>query len=135
MDKDEKECRELLSLNIKRYRARLGMSQMDFSLAMDISTPFLSDIELGKKWVSPKTLAKLARALHVDISDLFKREDEPPKPTVAAEVIKYLDSVDDTLIKQIINSIEPAIERSVNHSISNMRKYYVEQLTEKGESG
>ncbi len=72
MDRDESKCRALLSRNIKQYRSRLGFSQLDLTLELDISTTFLSDIETGKKWVSPKTLAHIAKFLKVDIFEIFK---------------------------------------------------------------
>jgi transcriptional regulator with XRE-family HTH domain len=130
MDRDGNECRELLSRNIKLYRSRLGFSQLDLALELNISTTFLSDIETGKKWVSPKTLARIARTLKIEIYELFKPGEEPVHPALSAEVIKYLDSIDDTLVKQITHSIEPAIERMVIRSVAKMRKFYEKQLSE-----
>jgi transcriptional regulator with XRE-family HTH domain len=130
MDKDGSECRELLSRNIRFYRSRLGFSQIDLAHALNISTTFLSDKETGKKWVSPKTLTLMAKILKVDIYELFKPDEEPLKPTLSEEVVKYLDSVDDTLVKQITHSIEPAIERTIIRSVAKMRKFYENQLEE-----
>jgi transcriptional regulator with XRE-family HTH domain len=130
MDRDENECRELLSRNIKLYRGRLGVSQLDLALELDISTTFLSDIETCKKWVSPKTLALIAKVLKVEIYELFKPNEENLSPILSAEVVKYLDSVDDTLVKQITHSIEPAIERTITRSVAKMRKFYEKQLLE-----
>ncbi|MDR1929305.1 MAG: helix-turn-helix transcriptional regulator [Treponema sp.] len=128
MDKDEKTCRELLSRNIKHYRGRLGFSQLDLALELGISTTFLSDIETGKKWVSPRTLAHIARILKIEIFELFKPVDDKrnteANPDIFAEIVKYLDTVDDTLVKHIVHSIEPSIERSVRRSVAKMRKYY-----------
>jgi len=67
MNKDEKSCRELLSRNIKRYRNRLGLSQLHLALELGISVAFLSDIENGKKWVSAQTLSRIAKALKINI--------------------------------------------------------------------
>ncbi|GHV45863.1 hypothetical protein AGMMS49546_32750 [Spirochaetia bacterium] len=130
MNRDESECRELLSRNIKLCRSRLGFSQLDLALELDISTTFLSDIETGKKWVSPKTLALIAKVLKVDIYELFKPGEETPNPALSAEVVKYLDSVDDTLVKHITHSIEPAIERTITRSVAKMRKFYEKQIEE-----
>ncbi|MDR2072470.1 MAG: helix-turn-helix domain-containing protein [Spirochaetaceae bacterium] len=104
MDADERTCRELLSRNIKRFRERLGFYQLDLSLELEISTTFLSDIETCQKWVSPRTLAKIARALKAEVYELFTPEDAGRgaveiRPNTAGEVLKYLDIVDDTLIK------------------------------------
>jgi transcriptional regulator with XRE-family HTH domain len=132
MDTDEKICRELLSRNIKKFREKLGFSQIDLALELDISTTFLSDIETCQKWVSAHTLAKIARALKIDIRDLFTPEtdlnDRPVNPEIAAEVIKHLDTVDNTLAKQITHYIQPAIEKAVQrvvrHSLAKTRTYY-----------
>jgi transcriptional regulator with XRE-family HTH domain len=123
MDEDEKECRELLSRNIKHFRGRLGFSQLDLALELEMSTTFLSDIETGKKWVSAKTLAQIAKSLNIEVYQLFKPDTEQ-KPDIHTEVLKYLDTVDDTLVKHIAHSIKPAIERTVARSVAKMRRYY-----------
>jgi transcriptional regulator with XRE-family HTH domain len=129
MDTDERTYRELLSRNIKRFRERLGFSQLDLSLELEISTTFLSDIETCKKWVSPKTLAKIAKALKTEVYELFKPEDTGHnaleiRADISGEVIKYLDIVDDTLVKQITHSVQPALERAIRRSVAKTRRYY-----------
>jgi transcriptional regulator with XRE-family HTH domain len=134
MDKDERRCRELLSRNIKRFRERLGFSQLDLSLELEISTTFLSDIETCQKWVSPKTLAKIAKALKIEVYELFKPDDEAHDtevhPDISAEIVKYLNTVDDTLVKQITHSIQPAIEKTIKRSVAKTRRYYEKQVKE-----
>jgi len=126
MDNDEKECRELLSKNIKYYRSRLGFSQLDLALELGISTTFLSDIEMGRKWVSAKTLSQIAKALKIKVHELFKPEtaDEFEIASRQNDVVKYLDSIDDSLAKHILHAIRPAIERSITRSVAKMRRHY-----------
>jgi len=119
MKKDEKDCRALLSRNIKRFRNRLGLSQLHLALELGISTTFLSDIETGKKWISAQTLSQLAKALKIEIYELFKPEQNV-RDEVAAAVATYLDDVDETFIKSIEKAVRPAIKKS----IVKMRKYY-----------
>ena len=119
MDKEEKDCRELLSRNIKCFRNRLGLSQLHLALELGISTTFLSDIETGKKWVSAQTLSRIARALKIEVYELFKPE-ETAKDKVSDAVARYLDDVDETYIKSIEEAIGPAIKKS----IAKMRRYY-----------
>ena len=132
MDKDEKKCRELLSKNIKRYRERLGFSQLDLSLELGISATFLSSIETCQKWVSPKILSKIAKALKIEVYELFKPADSEDSSEVSAkvadELVKYLNIVDDTLVKQIAHSIQPAIEKTIKRSITKTRRYYKNRL-------
>jgi len=119
MNKDEKDCRAILSRNIKRFRNRLGLSQLHLALELGISTTFLSDIETGKKWVSAQTLTLIAKALKIDVYELFKPE-QTVRDDVFAAVAKYLDDVDETFIKTIEESVRPAIKRSIR----KMRRYY-----------
>jgi transcriptional regulator with XRE-family HTH domain len=120
MDKDEKDCRELLSKNIKRFRGRLGLSQLDLALELEMSTTFLSDIETGKKWVSARTMAQIAKALKIEIYELFKPE-ENTQQDISTMVKKHLNDVDDTIIKSIEQSIRPVVKKS----LEKMRKYYI----------
>jgi transcriptional regulator with XRE-family HTH domain len=119
MKKQEKDCRELLSKNIKRYRNRIGLSQLHLALELGISTTFLSDIETGKKWVSAQTLSQIAKALKIEVYELFKPEQNI-KDDVSAAVAKCLDDIDDAFIKSIEEAVRPAIKKS----ILKMRRYY-----------
>jgi transcriptional regulator with XRE-family HTH domain len=119
MNKDEKDCRAMLSRNIKRYRDRIGLSQLRLALELGISTTFLSDIETGKKWVSAQTLSRLARALKIEVYELFKPEQNI-REDVSVAIAKYLDNVDDAFIKSIEEAVRPAVKRS----LTKMRKYY-----------
>ena len=122
MKKEEKDCRLILSQNIKRFRNRLGLSQLQFALELGISTTFLSDIETGKKWISANTLTQLAKALKVEVYELFKPEQNIKDDTTSA-IAKYLENVDDAFIKSIEEAVRPAIKRS----LVKMRKYYIKK--------
>ena len=121
MNKEEKKCRQLLGQNIKRFRNRLGLSQLHLALELEISTTFLSDIETGKKWVSAQTLSQIAKALKVEKYELFKPE-QTIRDEISVAVAQYLDDIDDTFIKSIEEAIKPAVRRS----IIKMRKFYME---------
>ena len=119
MNRDEKDCRDILSRNIKNYRNRLGLSQLHLALELGISTTFLSDIETGKKWVSAKTLTQLAKALKVEVYDLFKPEQNI-RDEITAAVAKYLDNIDDAFIRTLEEAVRPAVKRS----LAKMRIFY-----------
>jgi transcriptional regulator with XRE-family HTH domain len=119
MNKNEKDCRALLSRNIKRYRNRIGLSQLHLALELGISTTFLSDIETGKKWVSAQTLTQIAQTLKIEVYELFKPEQNI-RDDVSSAVAKYLDDVDDAFIKTIEEAVGPAVRKS----LAKMRRYY-----------
>jgi transcriptional regulator with XRE-family HTH domain len=80
----ERELRALLSANLKRYRNYRKFSQAELAEKLDISIPFLSDVENGRKWVSPATLVKFADTLGVEPHELFKpAETLSPAMTLA----------------------------------------------------
>ena len=62
---------KLFSNNLKRLRVRAGLSQLSLANEVGLTHNFINDIENGKKWVSPKTIAKLSNKLKVDPYELF----------------------------------------------------------------
>ena len=78
----EADLRAIFSQNIRRLRNYRGLSQADFAEKVDISVPFLSDIENGKKWVSPATLVKIAEALNIETYELLKPDNIVPDNAV-----------------------------------------------------
>ncbi len=62
----EKDVKELFGYNLKRIRKDKKFSQMDLANRLDMHFTFISDIENGKKWVSPETIAKIATLLNVE---------------------------------------------------------------------
>jgi transcriptional regulator with XRE-family HTH domain len=119
MNMNEKDCRTLLSWNIKRFRNRIGLSQLHLALELGISTTFLSDIETGKKWVSAQTLTHIAHTLKIEVYELFKPE-QTVRDDVNVAVAQYLDDVDDAFIQSIEEAVRPAVKKS----LTKMRRYY-----------
>jgi transcriptional regulator with XRE-family HTH domain len=80
----EAEIRSILGSNLKRYRNYRKFSQAELAEKLDISIPFLSDVENGRKWISPITLVKFASALNIEPYELFQPENIPyPEMTTA----------------------------------------------------
>jgi transcriptional regulator with XRE-family HTH domain len=107
---EERELRQLLSANIKRFRSRRGWSQAKLAEKLDISTNFLSDIETKKGWVSPLTLVKLASALGVEVYELFK-----PENAVSGD------------LKDVVNKIAQDLTIVLTESVEYARKQYAEE--------
>ena len=74
----DKDLRIILSTNLKKFRIQHNYTQAKFAEMIDISIPFLSDIENGKKWISPATFAKMAVALEIEAYELLKPEKKLP---------------------------------------------------------
>jgi len=110
----KQDLKAILSQNIKRYRGYRKLTQADFAEMIDISIPFLSDIENGKKWVSPVTLAKMADALKVEAYELLKPETIIPDNIVS-----------------ILEKYSADIHREFGESLKNMQKNYLKQINKK----
>ncbi|MDR1972098.1 MAG: helix-turn-helix transcriptional regulator [Treponema sp.] len=65
MRMDLEPIRKVLSGNIKKYRKNLGYSQEKFAEKAHLSAQTLSDIEGCRRWISSKTMTKLAKALNI----------------------------------------------------------------------
>lgn len=66
------EIRRILSKNLKSQRKKLGYSQEKFAEVSGLSIQTINDIEGGRKWISDKTITKLAGALHIECYQLLK---------------------------------------------------------------
>jgi len=64
---------KIISENIKKLRAKLGMTQDDLAKKADIKYTTLMKVESGTvNKPSVQTMAKIAKALSVSIEDLIK---------------------------------------------------------------
>lgn len=100
----EKDLRTILSQNIKRFRTYRKLSQAEFAEKVDISIPFLSDIENGKKWVSPNTLVKMTEALNIETYELFK--PEAIIPDNAVNIIEKYTADIYSIFGDLLNNIQ-----------------------------
>ena len=63
--------RTLFAKNLKRLRGIANLSQVGLANEADLTHNFINDIENGKKWVSPESMAKLASALKAEPYQFF----------------------------------------------------------------
>jgi transcriptional regulator with XRE-family HTH domain len=110
---DEIMLRNLLSVNIKRFRQRKGWSQVILAEKMSISTNYLSDIETGRGWVSPFSLVKLANALEIEVFELFK-----PQEIVPTDISNTVNKC----LEDFSSSIRASFEKSITTSIKKIQK-------------
>lgn len=55
---------------VRVWRSHRGMSARDLAAAADLSAPYISEIESGKKEGSLSAMKKIAMALDVDLDDI-----------------------------------------------------------------
>jgi len=104
---DGQAIKDALGKTIKFLRFRRGLSQADLAEKADISITFLSTIERGLKFPQPNILSKLAKALDVEVFELFKPDFVPP------------DS------KDMMSRLSEDITKNVNMTIADVFKQYM----------
>ncbi len=88
---------------LRELRERAGLSLREVAKAADISAPFLSDVELGRRFPTNETLAVIAQKLRVSADDLKKHDHRAAladlkrlaegSPTLGAAVRALVDEV------------------------------------------
>jgi transcriptional regulator with XRE-family HTH domain len=94
----EAEVRAILSRNLKRLRSTKNLSQLSLAVQAGLTHNFINDIENGKKWLSPKTLAALSTVLDTNPYEFFLPETGLPEQ-VATDLGDYLDNFTGDVIR------------------------------------
>lgn len=63
---------------IRELREQRDLSLREFAKRVGHSAPFLSDVELGRRFPSPEVLAKMAHALGVPVTELQAHDTRAP---------------------------------------------------------
>ena len=103
----ETQLKDIVRTNIRRYRDLRKWTQAELAERLGISVNFLSDIENGKRWISPASMVKFTTVLNIEPFELFKPAGFPDSST-AALLAKYNEDV----------------LRSVSESLGKVYEYY-----------
>jgi transcriptional regulator with XRE-family HTH domain len=106
--------KQVLALNIKQNRCRLGLTQAKLAEKADASTQYIAMIELGRKFPSTEMLERLAVALEIDNLDLFS-----PPPFSEKNLKKLQKTILTDLEKKITNSVNKAVQEAVKTVITS----------------
>jgi transcriptional regulator with XRE-family HTH domain len=71
MNEKCEKIRRILAQNIKTRREYLGLSQEKLAEASNLSVQTINTIEGCRMWVSDKTVTRLAKALDIEVFQLF----------------------------------------------------------------
>jgi len=73
------EIREVLALNLRKYRQAQGLSQEELAHRADIDRTYISAIERSVYAASIEVVDRLAQALGIEAADLLRRPAVPAK--------------------------------------------------------
>jgi len=104
------DLRKTLSLNVKRQRKIMGLTQEKLAEAANLSHQTINDIEGCRMWVSDKTILKLAQIFHIDAYQLLAPV-LPEKPQAALKNKKndLLTDLEGRIIRMVNRQFEEAI--------------------------
>ena len=93
------EINTLFGSNLKRLRIRKNMSQLSLANSAGLTHNFINEIENGRKWVSPETIAKLTKALDINPYELLLSGSNGSANTDL--INEYLDDISHTFHKMV----------------------------------
>jgi transcriptional regulator with XRE-family HTH domain len=105
-----KTTKQLLGSRIKELRKIKELSQEELSIQVDVDPKYISFIECGRSSPSLETMENIARALGVEIKDLFEF-DHLQAGGVKVEEIEQLLAGADEEKKRMIMKIVRAVVR------------------------
>jgi transcriptional regulator with XRE-family HTH domain len=88
-----KRIADCLGANIRHRRIALGLTQEDLADHVRVSVETVRNIEKGRKWVTTRTVTRLAKALKVSEPDLFEDGDKRSWAQVATRVFQLLSKI------------------------------------------
>jgi transcriptional regulator with XRE-family HTH domain len=122
-EKPEK-IRMILAQNIKKHRETMGLTQENLAEMTDLSVQTINTIEGCRMWISDKSITRLAKALNVEVFQLFvpynanKRElNSSPssvllelRQNIMSDAEKFCIHVDYRIKEALKSSLEPKRE-------------------------
>jgi len=104
-----KTTKQLLGARIKELRKYRGLSQEQLSEKVDIDPKYVSFIECGRSSPSLETMESIARALEVEIKDLFEFAHLQAGGVKAEEVEKLLEGADEEKKRTIMKIVRAVV--------------------------
>jgi transcriptional regulator with XRE-family HTH domain len=101
MRADLEPIRKVLAGNIKKYRKNFGYSQEKLAEKADLSAQTLNDIEGCRRWISAKTITKLAKALNIAEYQLLVPESGEASENTRKSSLQSLISLQHNIINTI----------------------------------
>jgi len=103
------EPNKLFGKRIKELRESKNFTQEKFAEIIEIQSRQLSRIETGKNFTTIDTLEKMAKALDVEIKDLFAFKHQKNKKLLISDIINMLDNTDEKNVKLIYKLVQAVL--------------------------
>ena len=97
--------KKLLGQRIRELRKSRGLSQDQLSELIGIDPKHLSRIEVGRSFPYMETLEAIARALEVEIKDLFEFHHLSKQAATLEEITQMLQGANEDKLRQVYKFI------------------------------
>lgn len=105
-----KESKVLFGKRVRALRKNKGLSQEDLAEKIDISSKYLSRVEMGQHFPSIDTLDRLANALKVDLKDFFEFAHEARSSRELREILSgLLKEADEEKLRLLVKIVRAVI--------------------------
>ena len=101
-----KTVNELFGNRIKEIRDSKGFNQEQLAELIGIESRTLSRIETGKSFTTIDTLEKIAKALDIEIQELFSFGHQRSKKNLIFDIVNLLNNADDKNVKLIYKLVQ-----------------------------
>ena len=98
----------LLGARIKELRRAKSLSQEQLAELVNLAPKFISRIEVGRSSPSLETIENIARALQVEIRDLFEFVHLQPRVVTADSLQELLSDMDEKTAKTVFKMVRAA---------------------------
>jgi transcriptional regulator with XRE-family HTH domain len=102
----------LLSANIKKARSNLSLSQQQLAEKCGLSTSYIAEIEIGRKFPSANTLQIIADTLSLKPYQLFFDEEEWHQYDRYNELTQLLSEIKESVNNEITKVIQKRLTTS-----------------------
>ena len=122
-EKTEK-IRKILAKNIKRQRESLGMTQENLAEKTDLSVQTINTIEGCRMWISDKSITRLAKALNVEIFQLFMPHQVSIKELKTEQIIALLEFWQKTklIVEKMNSQIDEEFKEILHYPLKSQNK-------------
>ncbi len=115
---NSEQLQELFSSNLKEMRIRANLSQMKLAEKADLSVGYICDLESGRRWGTPETFSKLARALDVNPFELLLPKDLELSASDISFRRSFAAEVNKAMQKNLRSALDNAISQVMNESVN-----------------
>jgi transcriptional regulator with XRE-family HTH domain len=122
--------KEILALNLKKHRKRLGITQPELAERAGLSTNYLGMIEVARNFPTADVLERLAAALGIKSNELFSVSDSPEiaMEQLQMAILDKMEKLQTTIFvkldQKLVNfdqTIEYAVKKAIEENCSNKR--------------